>query len=120
MRLRLTSLLGWAAMLLLAWGISYNRKKFPWRTVLWGLGLQFTLALLILNTGAGKGFFAVAGKVGQKLIQFSGGGTKFVFGPLADQLLTGNIFGADNAAAPRFRITATRNARPPLPPRRGS
>lgn len=37
MRLRLTSLLGWAAMLLLAWGISYNRKKFPWRTVLWGL-----------------------------------------------------------------------------------
>lgn len=37
--LHFANLLGWAAMLPLAWGISYNRKKFPWRTVLWGLGL---------------------------------------------------------------------------------
>ncbi len=44
MELKFISLLGWPAMLLLAWAVSYNRKKFPWRTVLWGLGLQFTLA----------------------------------------------------------------------------
>ena len=25
-------------MIATAWAISYNRKKFPWRTVLWGLG----------------------------------------------------------------------------------
>ena len=51
------NLFGWLAMLLFAWGVSYNRRKFPWRTVIWGLGLQFTLALLILNTDAGKSFF---------------------------------------------------------------
>ena len=47
--LKFISLLGWPAMLLLAWAISYNRKNFPWRTVLWGLGLQLLLAVLILG-----------------------------------------------------------------------
>jgi len=51
MELKFISLLGWPAMLLLAWAVSYNRKKFPWRTVIWGLGLQFTLAVLILAVG---------------------------------------------------------------------
>ena len=43
MHLHFASLFGWVAMLLMAWGISYNRRKFPWRTVIWGLGLQFVL-----------------------------------------------------------------------------
>ena len=76
---KLISFFGWLTMLSIAWAISYNRKKFPWRTVIWGIGLQFTLALLILNTQAGKNFFIIAGKVVQKLIQFSTEGTKFVF-----------------------------------------
>jgi CNT family concentrative nucleoside transporter len=50
MELRFISLLGWLVMISIAWAISYNRKLFPWRTVIWGLGLQFMLALLILNT----------------------------------------------------------------------
>ena len=85
MHLHFANLLGWAAMLLLAWGVSYNRKNFPWRTVIWGLGLQFVLALFILKTPWGAWLFELAGKVIQKLIQFSTEGTKFVFGPLADQ-----------------------------------
>ena len=44
MDLRLISLFGWIAMIAAAWAISYNRKLFPWRTVVWGVGLQFTLA----------------------------------------------------------------------------
>jgi CNT family concentrative nucleoside transporter len=107
MELKFISLLGWPAMLLLAWAVSYNRKKFPWRTVLWGLGLQFTLALLILNTDAGKGFFVFAGKVVQKLIQFSNDGTKFVFGPLADQVATGKVFGAGNSVIFAILVTGT-------------
>jgi len=94
-------------MLLFAWGISYNRRKFPWRTVIWGLGLQFTLALLILNTEAGKSFFVFAGKVIQKLIQFSTEGTKFVFGPLADQTLTGKVFGEGNAVVFAILVCGT-------------
>ncbi len=37
--LHYASLLGWVARLLLAWGVSYDRKRFPGRTVLWGAGV---------------------------------------------------------------------------------
>ena len=33
MPLKLISLLGWFTMIAVAWAISYNRKLFPWRTV---------------------------------------------------------------------------------------
>ena len=105
--LHYTNLLGWVAMLLLAWGISYNRRNFPWRTVLWGLGLQCTLAVLILKTPWGAKLFEVAGKVIQKLIQFSTEGTKFVFGPLADQTATGQVFGADHAVVFAILVCGT-------------
>ena len=61
MPLHLVSLFGWFVMIVFAWLISYNRKQFPWRTVIWGLGLQFTLALLILDTNWGKKIFEFAG-----------------------------------------------------------
>jgi CNT family concentrative nucleoside transporter len=93
MELRLISFLGWFTMLAVAWAISYNRKLFPWRTVAWGLGLQFVLALLILKTPWGGDLFEFAQKIVLKLIQFSTEGTKFVFGPLADQDLMGAKFG---------------------------
>jgi len=96
MELRLISLLGWMTMILAAWAISYNRKRFPWRTVVWGVGLQFVLAVLILKTPWGEDLFVFAGKIVQKLIQFSDDGCKFVFGPLADEKLLGQAFGSDN------------------------
>jgi concentrative nucleoside transporter, CNT family len=95
--LKFISLLGWPAMLLLAWAVSYNRKKFPWRTVIWGLGLQLALAVLILKTPWGGTVFELAGKIVQKLIQFSGEGTKFVFGPLANGDLFAEKFGPGNS-----------------------
>ena len=101
------SLFGWLTMLTVAWAISYNRKKFPWRTVIWGVGLQFSLALLILNTQAGKDFFIIAGKVVQKLIQFSTEGTKFVFGPLADGKLLGGTFGVEHSLVFAILVTGT-------------
>jgi len=96
MELKLISLIGWVTMIAVAWSISYNRKGFPWRTVIWGIGLQFSLALLILHTRTGKEIFIVAGKVVQKLIQFSTDGTKFVFGPLADGDAMGKVFGPEH------------------------
>jgi CNT family concentrative nucleoside transporter len=85
MDLKLISLFGWLTMLSVAWAISYNRRKFPWRTVVWGIGLQFTLALLILKTPWGKAVFEFAGKAVNKLNEFAADGTKQVFGALADQ-----------------------------------
>jgi CNT family concentrative nucleoside transporter len=107
MHLHFANLLGWAAMLLLAWGISYNRKNFPWRTVLWGLGLQFALAVLILKTPWGGKLFEVAGKGIQKLIQFSTDGTRFVFGPLADQAAMGQVFGPGNSVVFAILVCGT-------------
>src|ERR1700690_3089581 len=97
MELKLISLLGWFTMIAVAWMISYNRKLFPWRTVIWGVGLQFTLAMLILKTPWGGALFEFAGKVVMKLREFSTMGTKFVFGPLADENLLTDKFGPDNS-----------------------
>ncbi len=105
--LKFISLLGWPAMLLLAWAVSYNRRKFPWRTVIWGLGLQLTLAVLILDTPWGGKLFEFAGKVIQKLIQFSGEGTKFVFGPMADGNLLTEKFGPGNSVVFAILVTGT-------------
>jgi CNT family concentrative nucleoside transporter len=75
--------------------------------VIWGIGLQFTLALLILKTPWGAKLFEFAGKVVQKLIQFSTDGTKFVFGPLADSDLMGKTFGAEHGLVFGILVTGT-------------
>jgi len=43
------SVIGLVALLGLAWAMSYHRSRFPVRTVIWGLGLQFVFALIILK-----------------------------------------------------------------------
>jgi CNT family concentrative nucleoside transporter len=93
MELKFISLLGLGVFIGVAWTISSHRRLFPWRTVLWGLGLQFTFALLILKTPWGGKVFDLAGQAVQKLIQFSNEGCQFVFGPLADNALLAEKFG---------------------------
>ncbi len=43
------SILGLVALLGIAWGMSYYRRDVKLRPILWGLGLQFVLALIILR-----------------------------------------------------------------------
>ncbi len=83
MRLKLISLLGLVVFVGVAWTISSHRKLFPWRTVLWGLALQFIFAALILKTQFGHDVFDFTGRAINKLIMFSTEGSQFVFGPLA-------------------------------------
>ena len=97
MELRFISLFGWFTMILAAWAISYNRKLFPWRTVAWGLALQFALAVFILKTPWGGALFELANKVILKLRDFAGEGTSFVFGPLADEKSLSTAFGPNNS-----------------------
>ncbi len=101
------SIFGWAVLIAAAWMISYNRKLFPWRTVIWAIGLQFALALLILKTEWGKALFHFAGKAVQKLAECSTEGTKFVFGPMADQDLLAAKFGAGNSVVLAILIMGT-------------
>lgn len=83
MQLKLVSLLGLIAFIGVAWACSVNRRCFPWRTVLWGVALQFAFGLFILKTPWGGAVFSFAGAAITKLIQFSNEGCQFVFGPLA-------------------------------------
>lgn len=93
MELKFISLLGLAVFIGVAWAISSHRRLFPWRTVLWGLALQFGFALLILDTNFGRAIFNLTGRAVNRLIMFSNEGCQFVFGPLADNDLLAEKFG---------------------------
>jgi CNT family concentrative nucleoside transporter len=82
--LRAVSALGLVAMIAIAWALSLERRRMPWRTVLWGLGLQLSVALLLLETPAGAVFFRAASALVAGLDRYSGAGARFVFGPLVD------------------------------------
>ena len=60
MQLKLISLLGLVVFIAMAWAISANKKKFPWRAVTWGLVLQFVFGF------AGVKRARELGAVGQK------------------------------------------------------
>ena len=96
MHLKLVSLVGLCAFLLFAWLMSTNRKRFPWRTVVWGLGLQFLFALLILKTAPGRKVFEFANAVVVRLIACANEGLKMVFGPLASDEVVKSVFGANS------------------------
>jgi concentrative nucleoside transporter, CNT family len=106
MHLKLISLLGMCVLIGVAWAFSVNRKRFPWRTVGWGLGLQFIFAVLILKTAPGRKTFEVANAAVNRLIGFANEGSKMVFGPLADaQALKGPF--PENAFIFAITVTAT-------------
>ncbi len=105
--LKLVSLLGLCGFLAFAWGLSNNRKRFPWRTVLSGLGLQFVFGLLILKTDLGKTVFGWARSAAEKLIEVSVDGAAFVFGPLANQELLGDKLGPENSFVFVVVVSAT-------------
>jgi CNT family concentrative nucleoside transporter len=79
---RLISLLGMVAMIGLAYAMSYDRRHFPWRVVLWGTGLQIIFAFIILWSDAGKMAFQWAGDKISAFLGFTRYGTEFLFGNL--------------------------------------
>jgi CNT family concentrative nucleoside transporter len=89
--LRVTSLVGLVAMLGVAWGLSENRSKVRWRPVIWGLGLQFLLAVLILRSGLSRTFFESVNASFDVLTNATKEGAKFVFGNLPENYEIGAI-----------------------------
>lgn len=82
---RFTGLLGLLTMLALAFAFSTNRRAIRVKTVVWGLGLQFVLAIFVLRVQAGEWLFAKAGYGAKHLLDFSYYGSSFVFGELGKQ-----------------------------------
>jgi CNT family concentrative nucleoside transporter len=89
-------LLGLAVFLALAWALSLDRKRFPWRTVACGLALQFAVGFLILKTGPGRAFFEFFNAAVSRFISFAEKGTAMVFGPLASPTALEGGFGPGN------------------------
>lgn len=106
-QLKLISLLGLVCMVGFAWLLSLNRKRFPWRTVCWGLGLQFLFALVITQTALGRAVFDYAQRAVDRMNECAVEGAKMVFGPLADPTLVGKAFGPENAFVFVVSVTAT-------------
>jgi CNT family concentrative nucleoside transporter len=107
MPLRLVSLLGLVVLIALAWALSNNRRSFPWRTVLWGLGLQFFFALFILKTPVGQRLFAGAQYAVNQINVYANEGAKMVFGPLAAADALKAVFGPAQGYIFAVSITAT-------------
>jgi len=82
--LRGISALGFCAMIAIAWLFSSDRRRFPVRTVAWGVGLQILLAVLLLETRLGLSFFTAVNALVTRFLGYADAGTRFVFGPLMD------------------------------------
>ena len=84
---RLTGLLGIAVLLGIAFALSRDRRRIPWRVVAWGLGLQLAFGLLILRTAPGRVVFQWASAAFGRIIDFTKAGAGFLFGELATKVV---------------------------------
>ena len=81
---RVQPVAGLAVILTLAYLLSNARRAIDYRTVGWGLGLQFVFALIVLKTEIGRAVFQTAGRLITRLLDFTYVGSSFVFGPLGN------------------------------------
>jgi CNT family concentrative nucleoside transporter len=82
---RFTGVLGLLTMLLLAWIFSTNRRAIRWRTVIWGLSLQFVFAVLVLEWTIGQRILGSVGATITRMLGYSFAGSQMVFGDLGKQ-----------------------------------
>ena len=82
---RFTGILGLLVLLAVAFALSTNRRAIRIKTVLWGLGLQFALAVFVLKIEVGRLMFQVAGDLVKKLLDNAFAGSSFLFGELGKQ-----------------------------------
>jgi len=78
---RFTGLIGLVVILGVAYLVSSQRHAIRLRILLWGLGLQFLFAILVLRTDFGKLFQAIGAGV-NAMLEYAEVGSQFLFGPL--------------------------------------
>jgi CNT family concentrative nucleoside transporter len=81
---RVQPVAGMALILALAYCLSTARRAIDYRTVAWGLGLQFVFALIVLKTDIGRAVFQSVGNVITRVLNYAFIGSDFVFGPLGN------------------------------------
>jgi len=99
----LQSALGIACFVALAWALSEDRSRIPWRTLLAGIALQFILAGLLLWLPPFRHAFIRLNALLGALEQATQAGTGFVFGYLAGGELPFAESGAGSSFILAFR-----------------
>ena len=89
--------MGVAGFIALAAACSTSVGLIPWRMVAWGLGLQLTLAFVILKFEVGgvrPGYelFSAIARAAQRFMAFTDAGSRFVFGELANPEVVSQLF----------------------------
>jgi CNT family concentrative nucleoside transporter len=82
---RLQCALGFAFFLLVAFAVGRlrgSRARVPWRTVGWGIALQFIFAIVVIQV---PHFLEVINDTIQALLNYTRNGAQMVFGNLVDQ-----------------------------------
>lgn len=82
---RWQGLIGILVLLGIAFAMSDNRRRIPWRVVVWGLALQFGFAVIILRTDFGQPAFTWLDGAFQKLLSYNAVGADFLFKPVMDR-----------------------------------
>jgi concentrative nucleoside transporter, CNT family len=77
------ALAGILALLALAWTMSEDRRRIPWRTVIGGMALEFALALLLIRFPPATDAVLLLNRAADALQRAADAGTGFVFGYLA-------------------------------------
>ncbi len=77
------SFVGIASVLLFCFLWSQDRRRIRWSLTVWGLALQYVLAILLLKTYPAE-IFAVAQRFFSLIYEFAGVGAKFLFGSLTE------------------------------------
>lgn len=75
-------LLGVAALLAIAWALSEDRSRIPWRTVFAGIALQWALAVLLIGFPPANALIFLLNDGATALQTATETGTKFLFGYL--------------------------------------
>ena len=87
---------GIVCFILLVAAFSTNLRAVNVRTLTWGIGLQFLLALFILKfeifgVRPGYEFFSAIARMVRRFLEFTAAGSTFVFGDLAKQEVLGKV-----------------------------
>ncbi|KAF6132925.1 solute carrier family 28 member 2 [Phyllostomus discolor] len=77
---QLISLAGIFLIILILFAFSKHHSAVSWRAVLWGLGLQFVLGILVIRTDPGFIAFQWLGNQIQIFLNYTVAGSSFVFG----------------------------------------
>ncbi len=87
----LIAFLGMFVLVFVAWLLSEDRRRFPWRVVSWGIALQLVFGFLVLWWEPGSRFFLKLNDVFNALLSVSKQGAVFVFNSIGVSDDTGQI-----------------------------